>query len=495
MESTVYFKTKGGNGYLYDSHTSYMINCHPMLQEFSFFFPQAKGKEELFLLVHDKFPTATNDELEYYFQKYIFLKENGLFREIDMEKHLSGRITASVVEQQLANVNDLVFQVTNLCNLDCVYCCYGDLYENTGRDTLHNVMDFDKAKKIIDYLQQYWNSDTNLSHKGHIIIGFYGGEPLTNFPLIRQIVEYTQTLHLKNESTFLYTMTTNSILLDRYMDFLAEHEVLLLLSLDGNEIHNSLRIDKDGKPSFKRVYQNIKMLQQKYPDYFERKVNFNSVLNRYSDAAAVQKFIYEEFGKETGIEAITYSGIKKEKINKFRDIYRAYEETTDSSVPYSQLFRATKDAGYFFYYHVGNAYRHHLDLLTTEKKELPRIPTGTCLPFWKKMFITPGGGIYACERIGFQHVLGYVDEEVKIDFDKIANKYNSYYEAISKQCVHCYQADSCPLCMMQFEQINGLPVCPSMSTKKKFQEYLSGIMSYLEKSPDLYNKVNKMIFA
>lgn len=491
MQSTISFKTQGGNGYLYDSRTSYMINAHPILQTIAMC-SEEMDKEVLLKDVHKEFPQATKEELEYYYQKFLFLKDSGFFSERDMKKYLSGRITPDIIEQQLANVDDLVFQVTNSCNLNCTYCCYGDLYENAGRDTVHNQMTFDKAKKIIDFLKDYWESNMNLSHKGHIVIGFYGGEPLINFSLIRQIVDYTQSLSLRNGSTFLYTMTTNSVLLDRYMDFLAEHEVMLLLSLDGNEIHNSLRVDKHGNPSFQRVFHNIKMLQQKYPDYFERKVYFNSVLNKYSDVAAVQNFINKEFGKDTGIETITYSGIKKEKIDKFREIYRPYEE---DAAKVSKPSQALKNAGYFFYYHIGNAYRHYADLLFAEKKDRPRIPTGTCLPFWKKMFITPGGGIYACERIGFQHILGEIGEQVNLDLDKIAQKYNSYYDAISRQCIHCYQANSCPSCMMQFEQKNGFPVCPSVTSKKDFQEYMSDMMSCLEASPGLYNEVNKMIFA
>lgn len=55
--------------------------------------------------------------------------------------------------------------------------------------------------------------------------------------------------------------------------------------------------------------------------------------------------------------------------------------------------------------------------------------------------MTPSGDLLACERIGFQHVLGRIEEAVKVDCVEIADKYNRYYEAISKQCEHCYQAD------------------------------------------------------
>lgn len=446
MESTSLFKSQRGNFYLYDNKMSYLINCHPILSEII-----VMSKEEgTNILQHlcKKFPQFTQDDFKYYYHKFLFLQENGLFQKMDMEKHLAGKISALTVDEQIANVNDIVFQITNLCNLSCVYCCYGELYDNTDRDTLHNVMNFSEAKKIIDYLVEKWNSTKNLSYKGQIMIGFYGGEPLTNFALIKQIVEYTKNIRLKNHATFLYNMTTNSTFLNKYMDFLVKHNFSLLLSLDGNKIHNSLRIDKKGKPSFDRVFKNIKLLQNTYPDFFKRNVRFNSVLNIKSDVLEVKKFIKEEFQKDTGIETITYSGIRNDKHDEFFKIYRHYDENEET-------LKKTKNAGFFFYYRLNNAFHHHIELLRKSRKETPKIPTGTCLPFWKKMFITPGGSIYACERIGFKHSLGQIRDKVNIDTEKIAEKYNSYYSAISRQCMHCYQADSCSLCMMQFEQAMG----------------------------------------
>lgn len=108
-----------------------------------------------------------------------------------------------------------------------------------------------------------------------------------------------------------------------------KNEISLLISLDGNRVHNQLRIDKRGKPSFDRVYANVKLLAKCYPDYFKRKVHFNSVLNHYSDIEEVHRFIYGEFNKVPGIETITYSGIKLDKLKLFQRIYRPFIESTE----------------------------------------------------------------------------------------------------------------------------------------------------------------------
>lgn len=127
------------------------------------------------------------------------------------------------------------------------------------------------AKNIIDYLYQLWNENSANGISVPVTVGFYGGEPLLNVILIQQIVEYIEQLPFARKR-FYYNMTTNAMLLDKYMDFLVEKEFRLLISLDGDEEGHSYRVDASGKNSFQRVFKNIKLLQEKYPEYFERYV-------------------------------------------------------------------------------------------------------------------------------------------------------------------------------------------------------------------------------
>ncbi|MBA7551086.1 hypothetical protein ES705_43621 [subsurface metagenome] len=86
-------------------------------------------------------------------------------------------------------------------------------------------------------------------------------------------------------------MTTNAMLLDRYMDYLVQHDFRILISLDGNEKNHSYRVDHAGKNSFKKVLANIKLLQQTFPDFFETNVYFNAVLHNRNSVAEIYKFI------------------------------------------------------------------------------------------------------------------------------------------------------------------------------------------------------------
>ncbi len=97
-------------------------------------------------------------------------------------------------------------------------------------------------------------------------------------PLVCDIVDYVGRQGEMGKK-FFFNMTTNAMLLDRYVDYLAEHEFRLLISLDGDKEGQGYRVDANGNNSFDRVISNIKLLQTKYPEYFDKFVMFNSVLH------------------------------------------------------------------------------------------------------------------------------------------------------------------------------------------------------------------------
>ena len=82
------------------------------------------------------------------------------------------------------------------------------------------------------------------------------------------------------QNNFIFTMTTNGVLLDKYMDYIVENNIHFSVSLDGNKSNNSYRIFHNQKPSFDIVFKNLKLFQQKHPDYFEKHVRFLSVLHK-----------------------------------------------------------------------------------------------------------------------------------------------------------------------------------------------------------------------
>lgn len=204
-------------------------------------------------------------------------------------------LTPEHIKHNLANLPQLVFEVTDACNLRCKYCAYGEFYDDYDcRESKDLSVEW--AIRLIDYLVPYWNSGRNVSAQTPIWISFYGGEPLLNFPFIERIVDYV--LHGIDcpRHRFSFSMTTNAILLHRYMDFLQEHDFSLLISLDGNEANDAYRMDKAGHSSYARVVENVNALREKYPDYFERRVNFNAVLHNKNSVEEIYRFFKEKYG-------------------------------------------------------------------------------------------------------------------------------------------------------------------------------------------------------
>lgn len=148
----------------------------------------------------------------------------------------------------------LTLQVTQQCNLRCEYCAYSGMYEN--RVHSNKKMTFETAKKAIDFFIEHSRETKQLS------FGFYGGEPLLMFPLIKQCMEYIEDSIEGKE--ILYSITTNGTLLnDEIVDFFAEHNVFLSISLDGaKKDHDRHRKFVSGEGSFDLIMNNIERLKK-----------------------------------------------------------------------------------------------------------------------------------------------------------------------------------------------------------------------------------------
>ena len=129
------------------------------------------------------------------------------------------RITKDEVISNLVNLKQLTLEVTDACNLQCKYCSYGDLYLGYDkRETKY--MSLEQGKALIDYLSDIWRTHLSKSARQRTYISFYGGEPLMNMDFISSMVAYIEQIDVPRN--IIFSMTTNAMLLDRYMDYLRE---------------------------------------------------------------------------------------------------------------------------------------------------------------------------------------------------------------------------------------------------------------------------------
>lgn len=491
MKSTVTFATKEQHDYVYDTKNKYLFYIHPVLNLISR--EETYDKNRVKEIVSQS--NSINDsDFEYYYQKYLFLKEQGFFSKMEPDTLLTGRVTKEIIEKNLANLNQLVFQVTNDCNLKCKYCCFGDLYN--GPEIKTRYMDMNTVHSVFSFLIPYWRQRNSLC-KNTINIGFYGGEPLLNISLIKDIVAYCEQVEDRENIEFEYSITTNATLLPRYIDYLVEHGFNLLISIDGNETHDSYRVDRNNHPTFHRVFDNIKYVQERYGEYFQEKVYFNSVLTDKGSVEEIHDFLYKNFQKIPLVDPVSTTDLKESEINNFKQIRQEYDEDIQLLRMRGDFSNVGKEIGRFFYYNLNNSFHHYADLLfRSESSIYKKIPTGTCLPFWKKMYITSTGEIMVCEKIAMSHIWGHIEsDKVLIDFDKIADQYNLYLDGIRERCQNCYRFDTCPVCIFQLKIEKDTPLCPYSISEDFFKDYLSHIIDVLEKDHQLFYKFNELIFA
>jgi uncharacterized protein len=348
---------------------------------------------------------------------------------------------------------------------------------------------------LLDYLIEKWNSPLNVSHGQIKYISFYGGEPLLNMAFIKATVDYMKNAKLIHNH-YKFSMTTNAVLLDRYLPYLVENDFNLLISLDGGKEGHSYRVDHTGNNSFDRVYANIKLVQESYPAFFETNVNFNSVLHNRNSVAGIYHFIKEEFGKLPAISELNNTGIVPEKRDEFFETYQNATESLYQAEDYSRIkqdmflkLSETRDIGLFLFNHSGNMYQGYNDLFSY-RSHSKRTPTGTCKPFGKKMFVSVNGKILPCERVGHQYSLGNVDVGgVHLDSEKIARKYNDYFKKLRLQCNRCYNVDACIQCIFQLDDLEEKPVCRGYVGASDFRRHVNLSMHYLRGHKGMYKKM------
>lgn len=161
-------------------------------------------------------------------------------------------------------VKALCLHVAHSCNLACGYCFAGQ--GKFGGDVA--LMSLEVGRRAMDLLLELSGP------KRHVEVDFFGGEPLLNFEVVRQLVEYGDEIFCRAGKEIKYTLTTNAVLLgESNGDFLNKHNISVILSIDGREqIHDAMRPFPGGKGSYEMVKDNIlKFLPTRsYNDYYVR---------------------------------------------------------------------------------------------------------------------------------------------------------------------------------------------------------------------------------
>ena len=427
-----------------------------------------------------------------YFEKYEFNKN------IEFKNKIYGRINKEMIIKALANTLQITFEVTENCNLECKYCGYGNFYK--GKTSIRNRrnLSIEYAKMFLDYMNVLWKSNFNFSYKKNVFISFYGGEPLLNTAFIIEIIQYVNNF---NTIVPKFSMTTNALLLKKNIDILVKNKIHLLISLDGNKENNSYRIHKNQKESFNEVIENIDFVNNNFPEYFNEFIQFNSVLHNKNSVNKAFTYIFEKYKKTTTISELNTTGIepsiKEEFWNTYVNLFENLNQSKDYKFIREKLFLNSPDinsTSKFLHQYTNNVYKTYLDFFKDAKAGI-FLPTGTCIPFSRKVFITANGEIIQCEKISNTLPFGNITKEgVEIYFDKIIKKTNDTYDKLKEYCINCNRANNCNQCIFNLEINNSKIICNGYSPLKKSENSFDNFINPLLKERKLYKKILKKVY-
>ena len=448
MEPLV-FLDDSGNGYLYSPYKKKMIYLYRALYSaIEYCLHCLKPVDEL--LCSDSFILSLDNKTK---QDISFLYNHGFLT--DTTEDYSDNQIQYDFDCHYSDVKQYCFELTQKCNLQCTYCCYGDLYEHEGNDHTKE-MSADNAYVLIDTICEDYQNRYGNSVLKNITIGFYGGEPLLRMDLLKSIVQYCECRSKSiNNLRFSYIITTNGILLQRYINFLIKHNFMIMVSLDGNYENSAFRTTSMGKNVFNTVFKNLCYINDHYSAFFDKNITFNSVVHSKNSPTEIVDFFYKSFKKIPQLSEIASEQIKQGSLAEFRNVYKPICincKDFNGIIPqteYLHVDKEMKNIPHFFYKLLDMNIADWSDLFCIIQNSQP---FNICLPFVNKVFISADGKLHLCEHIGSGYSFGYIDLESKkiilnIDFmNRISKEY------ISKQlekCNQCYNSLFCEQCVFQ----------------------------------------------
>ncbi|MBQ7345395.1 MAG: thioether cross-link-forming SCIFF peptide maturase [Oscillospiraceae bacterium] len=202
---------------------------------------EGSDRETVIAAMAEKYPAIEAGELSRCYDQVAKLKDSGKLFAPDTFEPMAGKLkqkTAGVVKA-------LCLHIAHSCNLNCSYC-FASQGKYHGERAL---MSFEVGKRALDFLIENSGTRRNLE------VDFFGGEPLMNFQVVKDLVAYARSIEKEKGKNFRFTLTTNGVLVDEDVIEFANKECHnVVLSLDGRkEVHDRYRVDYAGKGSWEKI--------------------------------------------------------------------------------------------------------------------------------------------------------------------------------------------------------------------------------------------------
>lgn len=213
---------------------------------------ESTGEAEIVKQIMEKYgalPDVNPQEIQACIDDIKALKEEGKLFTEDLFQDLSFDM-----KQQSKDVKALCLHVAHTCNLNCEYCFASQGKYHGDRA----LMSFEVGKQALDFLVAHSGDHVNLE------VDFFGGEPLMNWNVVKDLVKYARSLEKTNHKNFRFTLTTNGVLVDEEVIEFANKEMHnVVMSIDGRrEVHDHLRKDYQGNGSYDVIVPKFQKFAQ-----------------------------------------------------------------------------------------------------------------------------------------------------------------------------------------------------------------------------------------
>ena len=311
-------------------------------------------------------------------------------------------------------VKALCLHIAHDCNLACKYC-FAEEGEYHGRRAL---MSFEVGKKALDFLIANSGSRKNLE------VDFFGGEPLMNWQVVKDLVKYGREQEKLHNKKFRFTLTTNGVLLnDEVMEFCNKEMGNVVLSVDGRkEVHDYMRPFRKGAGSYDLIMPKFKKFAESrnQDKYYVRGTFTHHNLDFSEDVLHLADLGFKQISVEPVVAADTEEyAIREEDIPQILEQY---------DILAKEMIKREKEGKGFNFFHF------MIDLTggPCVYKRLSGCGSGT-----EYLAVTPWGDFYPCHQfVGEeQYLMGNVDEGItKPEIVKDFGRCNVYTKPDCKDC-------------------------------------------------------------
>ncbi|MDO5702232.1 MAG: thioether cross-link-forming SCIFF peptide maturase [Lachnospiraceae bacterium] len=377
----------------------------------------SEGKDEAETAAALKEKYGSEDEIREVLEEIGELKSQGaLFSEEPYAPAVEAYVNRETV------VKALCLHVAHDCNLACRYC-FAEEGEYHGRRAL---MSFETGKKALDFLVASSGSRTNLE------VDFFGGEPLMNWDVVKQLVAYGRSIEKENGKNFRFTLTTNGVLLnEEVMEFCNREMDNVVLSIDGRrEVHDRMRPFRKGAGSYDVILPKFKEFARLRRE-LGKKYYVRGTYTRWNRDFAADVLHLADLGfDQISVEPVVappeadYS-LREEDVPFLKEQY---------DILAAEMIRREKEGNGFNFFH----FMIDLSGGPCVYKRLSGCGSGT-----EYLAVTPWGDLYPCHQfVGMEDfLLGDVEQGItRADTVRSFKRINVYSK---EECRNCFARFYC----------------------------------------------------